>query len=97
MKTITLDEVIESKLEDDEFSILFEEELIKNKLAESFFILRQQKGLTQNELAVKAETTQPVIARLENGSDSGIPSLKLLHRIAHALNLKMSIKFRHIN
>jgi transcriptional regulator with XRE-family HTH domain len=50
--------------------------------------------LTQLELAQKAYTTQPVIARLERGSDSRIPSLELLGRIAHALGKEIVIDFK---
>ena len=97
MKAITLNEVINEKLKDDEFSIYYEEELIKNKIARTIVELRQKNGLTQEELAQKAHTTQPVIARLERGSDSRIPSLQLLHRIAHALGQNMFINFRTSN
>jgi len=50
--------------------------------------------LTQSELAQKAHTTQPVIARLERGSDFRIPSLELLGRIAYALGKEIVIDFK---
>jgi transcriptional regulator with XRE-family HTH domain len=50
--------------------------------------------LTQLELAQKAYTTQPVIARLERGSDSRIPSLEFLGRVAHALGKEVVIDFK---
>ena len=97
MKTISLDEVLQSKLEDEEFSILYEKEEIKNRVAKMVIDLRQRSGLTQEELAVKAHTSQPVIARLERGSDTRVPSLELLNRIAHALGKELVINFQTAN
>jgi len=67
---------------------------IINRIACTVVELRQRQGLTQLELAQKAYTTQPVIARLERGSDSRIPSLELLGRIAHALGKEIVIDFK---
>lgn len=52
--------------------------------------LRLQRGMTQAELAKKAGTRQPSIARLENGSS--MPSLSFLERIAEALDAQVEIK-----
>ena len=94
MKPITLNEVIKEKLNDDEFAVLFEKEKIINDIAKFIVEMRQGQGLTQTELAEKARTTQPVIARLERGMDSRIPSLELLSRIAHALGREIVIDFK---
>lgn len=40
MKTISLDEVLKNKLDDKEFSILYEKEEIKNKVAQMVIQLR---------------------------------------------------------
>ncbi|MBN2689466.1 MAG: hypothetical protein JXR42_02525 [Gammaproteobacteria bacterium] len=37
--------------------------------------------------------TQPVIARLESGKDSRIPSLSLLSKVATAAHAKLNISF----
>jgi len=97
MKPITLDEVIKEKLKDEEFAILYEKERIINKIACAIIEMRQRQGLTQTELAEKAHTSQPVIARLEKGSDSRIPSLELLGRVAHALGKEIVIDFKSVN
>jgi DNA-binding XRE family transcriptional regulator len=94
MKKITLDEVIQEKLQDEEFSVLFEREKIINAIAGFIVDMRQRQGLTQIELAQKAHTTQPVIARLERGQDSRIPSLELLSRIARAFDREIVIDFK---
>ena len=94
MKTVTLNEVLKNKMEDKEFSILYEKEKIKNKIAQMIIQLRQREGLTQEELAKRANTSQPVIARLERGTDSRIPSLELLNKIAHSLGRELEISFK---
>lgn len=52
--------------------------------------LRQEKGLTQEELAHRAGTSQPAIARLEAGAAS--PSLATLERLAQAADCELEIR-----
>jgi len=94
MTPITLKEAISEELKDKEFAILYEKERIINSIACTVVALRQRQGLTQSELAQKAHTTQPVIARIERGSDFRIPSLELLGRIAYALGKEIVIDFK---
>lgn len=51
--------------------------------------LRILRGLTQAQLAEKAGTKQPSIARLENGSS--LPSISFLTKLAEALDAKLEI------
>lgn len=51
--------------------------------------LREVKGLTQVELAKKAQITQPYLARLEAG-DRKNPSLVVLRRLAKALGVPVT-------
>jgi len=90
---ITLNKVIEEELKDPEFRVFYEEEQIKNQVAKLIVELRQKEGLTQEELAQAAHTTQPVIARLEKGTDKRTPSLNLLNKIAHSLGRELFIGF----
>lgn len=57
---------------------------------------RTQAGLTQAQLAVRAKTTQAVVARIEGGS-AFTPSLDLLDRIARALGGRLSVEFEGID
>jgi len=91
MKAITLTDVINKECKDPEFVQHFQRELLINEIVKMVIQLRQQAKLTQQELAKKAGTTQPVIARLESGSDNRIPSLELLARLAAAANIKLKI------
>ncbi len=93
----TLDKVIAEKMKDEEFAVLYVKEMIINKIACAVIDMRQRQGLTQTELAEKAHTSQPVIARLERGSDSRIPSLELLGRIARALGKEITIDFKPVH
>lgn len=57
------------------------------ELAKSIITLRARKGLTQEQLAERMETTQSVISRLESGSAK--PSLATLERLANALDARV--------
>jgi len=48
---------------------------------------RMLKGFTQEKLAQLAETQQPSIARVENGSSS--PSLTFLRRLVNVMGLTL--------
>ena len=53
--------------------------------------VRNRAGLTQQELARKMGTTQPVIARLESGRIR--PSMRTLERLAEATGSRLLIRF----
>jgi predicted transcriptional regulator len=50
---------------------------------------RRQAGLTQVELAERAGTTQPVIARLERGDAN--PTFETLERVLHAAGHRLEL------
>lgn len=52
---------------------------------------RNRAGLTQQELARKMGTTQPVVARLESGRTR--PSMRTLERLAKATGSRLLIRF----
>lgn len=68
------------------------EESTNIQVSELIYKARTQKGLTQKQLADLIGTKQPVIARLEDADYDG-HSLKMLQKIAVALNQKISIHF----
>ncbi len=51
--------------------------------------LREEKGLTQRQLAQKAKVTQPYVALLEQGTKKN-PSLTILRRLAKALGVPVT-------
>ena len=98
MKKITLDSVIaENIAKDEEFYQAYQRETLINLISKMLVELRERAHLTQKELAEKAGTTQPVIARLESGTDQRVPSLELLARIAAASDAKLNIEFKAIS
>ena len=84
---------MEKLLKDPEIRMYFEEEHAKSEIAMAVRDARIHAGLTQVELAKKAETTQAVISRIESGTDSRIPSLALLARIAAACKARLLFGF----
>lgn len=96
MKPITLNEFVKKASKDKEFKLFYEKELLINSIAQTIHEMRINAGLTQKQLAEKAGTTQPVIARIESGADARIPSLDLLARLSIAANTKISINLGDI-
>ena|SRR3990170_7764988 len=62
------------------------------ELANSLIRIRLKKRISQKTLAEKIGTKQPVISRLENMSSK--PTLSLLTKISHALNVKLRVYFQ---
>ena len=60
-------------------------------LASAVIDVRNRVGLTQQELARKMGTTQPVVARLESGRTR--PSMRTLERLAEATGSRLLISF----
>lgn len=93
-KAISLKSVIDKNLKNPKFADLYQKEQLINGLAKMVRDIRKRTGMTQSEFAKEVQTTQPVIARLESGNDSRIPSLDLLMRIANAAGTRLNIRFQ---
>ncbi|MDR3490774.1 MAG: helix-turn-helix transcriptional regulator [Gammaproteobacteria bacterium] len=97
MKKMTLNSVIKSQRKNDpDFDKHYQRELLINEVSKMVIALRNSAHFTQAELAHRAGTTQPVIARLESGTDHRIPSLSLLSRIAAASHAALHISFNKV-
>jgi len=94
-KRLTLKEVLSRELKDPEFSFYFQREQAISEIARLVRDARLKAGLTQAQLAKKAQSSQVVIARLESGTDQRTPSLDLLERIASALKAKLLVRFEY--
>ena len=94
-KRVTLKETLSRELKDPEFSFYFQREQAVSEIARLVRDARLKAGLTQAQLAKKAQSSQVVIARLESGTDQRTPSLDLLDRIANALKAKLLVRFEY--
>jgi DNA-binding XRE family transcriptional regulator len=83
---------IEEKMDNQEFETYYTRAKLINEISQKVYELRIAAGLSQKEIAEKAHTTQPVIARLESGKDTHIPSLELLAKIANAVIKKWNFR-----
>jgi len=79
-------------MKDPEFKKHYQEERQALKLAMKIAELRDQKGLSQQELAKLMGTSQQAISRIESGEYEGF-TLKTLEKIAEATGMRIKIEF----
>jgi len=82
----------EKKLKDKVIRSFYDEEKTKSDIAKMIRNAREKAGLSQRELASKANTTQAVVSRIESGSDSRMPSITLIHKLLTAADAKLEIR-----
>jgi DNA-binding XRE family transcriptional regulator len=95
VKAIDSDIFLEQQLKKEEFRKeyeLLEEEF---EIAKQIIKFRKSKNMTQKELAILAETSQPAIARLESGEYKNL-SLKFLRKIAKVFDMIPEVHFKKI-
>lgn len=85
-----IDDLIDQKRQDPEFNSAYEAVGEKLATALALYRAREAAGLTQDELAERAHTTQATIARIERGDNV---SFDKLADIAHALGKKLTVEF----
>jgi len=61
------------------------------QVARSIIALRAAKGLTQEDMAAKAEIKRPMLSRLEGAKD--LPTIPTLARLAAAIGAKVEVRF----
>jgi transcriptional regulator with XRE-family HTH domain len=92
-KTKNFADVIRNKLQANaDLAEAVNRERFSASIAQEIYAMRKGAGLTQAELAERANTHQSVIARLEDADYDG-HSLAMLNRIAAALDKRVEIKF----
>ena len=94
-RTTDFNEYLSEQLKDPKFAKVFEEESGKIDLAIELARIRQEAGISQRELAKRVGTTQSVISRMENPEYTGY-SVRMLRRIAAALDVSVKIEFKPI-
>ena len=91
-KVRTFKSRLQEDIKDPEFKAYYQEERQALKLAMKIAELRNQKGLTQQELAKLMGTSQQAISRIESGDYEGF-TLKTLEKIAEATGMRVKIEF----
>jgi ribosome-binding protein aMBF1 (putative translation factor) len=79
---------MEEQLRDPEVAASFSEGLEALRVSVKIAQLREQRGLTQTQLATRMRTRAPVISRLESGGEC---TLKTLKKVADALDAVLQI------
>lgn len=85
-----IDKLISDKRKDPQFNQYYLAEKDKLETAYALLEARENAGLTQQELADKAHTTQATIARIERGDNV---SFTKLQNIATALHKRLKVEF----
>lgn len=73
-----------------EYDVAYEEAGVGIDLAQMFYDVRTGEGLTQTQLAKRMHTTQPAIARIENGAQT--PSVPMMSRLAAATGKTLRVQ-----
>lgn len=79
--------------EDKDYRHGYAEESLNISIATQIKVLREQREMSQGELAAKAGMKQPVISRYENVNYSSW-SISSLRRLAHVFDVDLEVKFR---
>ena len=90
--TVRFKDYLKEELKNKEFKKAFNEEEVYVSLAIQTAKIRQEKGITQEELAKRLHTTQQTVSRLEDTHNKSY-SLKTLIRLARALDKGLKVEF----
>jgi DNA-binding XRE family transcriptional regulator len=90
--TVKFKDYLKEELKNKEFKKAFNEEEIYASLAMQAAKIRQEKGITQEDLAKRLRTTQQTVSRLEDIHNKSY-SLKTLIRLARALDKSLKVEF----
>ena len=80
---------LQEKLQDERFRRLYEEERQLAELSVRLLETRTRLGLSQKDLAQKADITQQQLSKLENGISCNITTLL---KVCKALGLKLGLE-----
>jgi transcriptional regulator with XRE-family HTH domain len=92
MKKTNFDRYLDEQMKDPAFAARFEQAGEAWEVALQLVALRQQAGLSQQDLARRLKTSQQHISRLESPGYEG-HSLANLRRVAHVLKARVRVVF----
>lgn len=90
VKNIQFDDYLAEQLKDPAFKAGLEAESAKLESAVALMTARERAGLTQRELAQRANVPQSTITRIEHGQNT---SFDTMSKIAFALGKKLKVEF----
>lgn len=85
---ISFDKYLDENLKNEEFAKHYEEEKLLQDIAVKIAKIREEKGLTQSQLARQAKLTQQQVSKLESGINSNIMTLL---KVCSALHVKLFV------
>ena len=94
-KPVKYEDLLKKELRNKRFRKEYEKLEEEFTFSKEIIKLRHKAGLTQKQLAEKARTSQPAIARLESGSYKNV-SMALLRKIGEALGAVPVLKFKKV-
>lgn len=79
-------------VQEENFEILVENEKkrVKNQILKSYIALRQEKGITQKEMAERTGMKRTNVVRIESGKY--VPTIEVLTKLAVALDMELEIR-----
>lgn len=83
---------LRSEFYDREYRHIYADESLNTYIATQIKVIREQRGLTQKQLAEETGMAQPRIAVLEDVNYSSW-SINTLRRLAQAFDVRLSVKF----
>ena len=83
-----IDKHLNEELKDPEFKKLYEEESRLLRLGYEISKAREQKGISQKELAKKSQVTQQQLSKIENGVNC---NMLTFIRVSAALGLDLKV------
>lgn len=89
----SFDRYVAGQLADPEFRRAYENRMVVAELAMAVRSMREAAGLTQAQLAKLIGVKQPMIARVERGSDQRTPRWDVLRRVGLALGKQLVLEF----
>ena len=93
-KGVTLEDILKKELKNKEFKLLFDEQRFYLQVARLISELRTKSGLSQVELAERANVSQPLVARLERGDHRRTPTFDTIYKLLKALGYEMSLSVK---
>ncbi len=86
-------ETIKNFMETEDFKEAERQEKRRLKMIVMIKTIREEKGLTQSELANKMHTSQPAVAKMER---TGLVSLATIYKFCDALGVDFTFTFSDI-